>query len=161
MQTELINTAVTDDDRSAAEDAAILADEYLAFVSDDLNYAVSAVYITEIINNHHITHLPKAPDFIKGIINLRGQIIPIVDIRLRMNRPAAASENDEMCIVVIDVNSVAMGLMVDKVSHVVNIKAADILEPPAGNRQELINGITKIGDTVYLVLDCESLVHNC
>ena len=133
-------------------------DDYLAFVSDGLNFAVSAKYVTEIITNFIITPLPRVPDYIRGIFNLRGQVMPIIDARLRMRqRPDDGTEQNK-CVIVIICEDVSIGLLVDGVSHVVNIKTDDILPPLASNRQELVNGIVHINSEDYLVLDCERLV---
>jgi len=133
------------------------AKKYLTFVSNGLGFAICSDYVIEIINEHFITHLPRVPDYIKGIINLRGQIIPIMDARLRMGHPSA-EYTKETCIIVISVNDVSIGLFVDKVLHMIDISDDAISEPPANNNQEYINGITHVNDVVYLLLDCELLL---
>jgi len=131
--------------------------EYLVFVSDGIQFTVSAANVVEIIMNHKFTRLPKVPDYIKGIINLRGQIIPIIDVRLKMNKPDIVY-TESACIIVIDVNSTAVGLLVESVSHVVRINDNDISPAPAKNRQELVSGIARTGEAVYLLLDCDLIV---
>jgi len=135
-------------------------DEYLAFISDDLRFAVSAKYVTEIITSFFATVLPKVPPYVKGIFNLRGQVIPIVDARIRMRQSPGNNDDEGKCVIVLNnsVGEVAIGLLVDGVSHVVNIKDEDILIPPANNKQELVNGIVHIGIDDYLILDCEKLL---
>lgn len=134
--------------------------KYLTFVSDGLTFGVNASQVTEIITNHHITILPMVPQFIKGIINLRGQIIPIIDIRLRMNKPET-EYNDSSCIIVLNINSVSIGIFVDTVSQVVDIDETKISPPTANNKQELVNGIISLAnDKVILLLDCDLLVRN-
>jgi len=144
-------------DESSAASILDTAREHLAFVSDGLHFVVDASHVKEIITNHSITQLPKLPPFIKGVINLRGQIIPIIDMRLRMGRPEI-EYGDEACVIVIDVNSVQVGLLVERVSHVAKIREEDISPPPVKNKQELVSGITKVDEVVYLVLDCELIV---
>ena len=131
--------------------------KYLTFVSNGLGFAICSDYVIEIINEHFITHLPRVPDYIKGIINLRGQIIPIMDVRLRMGHPEAALTK-ETCIIVITVNDNSIGLFVDKVLHMIDLSDDMISEPPVNNRQEFVNGITHVSDAVYLLLDCELLL---
>jgi len=131
--------------------------KYLTFVSNGLGFAICSDYVIEIINEHFITRLPRVPDYIKGIINLRGQIIPIMDARLRMGHPAA-EVTKETCIIVISVNDTSIGLFVDKVLHMIDISDDQISEPPANNRQEFVNGITNLHEVVYLLLDCELLL---
>ena len=142
--TEINEEMVTDD----------MAKEYLAFVSDGIQFVVSAFNIIEIITNHFVTRLPKVPNYVKGISNLRGQIIPIIDVRLKMNK-SDIEYSDNACIIVIDVNSTVIGLLVESVSYVLKIGDADISPAPAKNKQELVSGIARVGDTVYLMLDCD------
>lgn len=153
MSTELENTLIAEENESD------ILDEYLAFISDGLNFAVSAKFVTEIITNHIITVLPRVPEYVKGLFNLRGQVIPIIDARLRMRQtPDEETDASSKCVIVIECSEVSIGLLVDGVSHVVNIDDKDILPPPANNRQELVNGIVHIESEDYLILDCEKLV---
>lgn len=131
--------------------------KYLTFVSNGLGFAIPSDYVIEIINEHFITHLPRVPDYIKGVINLRGQIIPIMDVRFRMGHPAA-DYTKEACIIVISVGDVTIGLFVDKVLQMIDIADNAISPPPLSNRQEYVNGITHTDDVVYLLLDCELLL---
>ncbi|MCL1983147.1 MAG: chemotaxis protein CheW [Clostridiales bacterium] len=131
--------------------------KYLTFVSNGLGFAIPSDYVIEIINEHNITHLPRVPGYIKGIINLRGQIIPIMDARLRMGHPESA-HTKETCIIVISVNENSIGLFVDKVLHMIDIPDDAISEPPVNNNQEFVNGITHLNNVVYLLLDCELLL---
>lgn len=134
--------------------------KYLTFLSDGLLFGVNAAYVTEIITNHHITKLPMVPDFIKGIYNLRGQIIPIIDIRLRMHKPEM-EQTDATCIIVLSINSTFIGMLVDTVSQVTDVYEDRISPPPVNNRQELINGIVSLAEgTTMLLLDCELLIAN-
>lgn len=136
------------------------AKKFLAFVSDDLLFGVNAAYVTEIITNSHITVLPMVPNYIRGIFNLRGQIIPIIDIRLKMNKPDV-NYDDFSCIIVLDINSILIGILVDTVSQVVDVYEDRISPPTANNKQELVSGMVSLSnDVVMLLLDCELLVHN-
>ncbi|MCL2088585.1 MAG: chemotaxis protein CheW [Oscillospiraceae bacterium] len=144
-------------DMDAPVETSVTMQEYLVFISDELRYVVSAANVIEIITNLSITHMPKVPDYIKGIINLRGQVIPIIDIRLRMYR-SPVEYDEECCIIVINMNDVFVGLLVEKVSHVVNIDEENISQPPANKKQELVSGIVNLDNDVYLILDCEKLI---
>ena len=130
--------------------------EFLAFVSDGLDFAISTKYVTEIITNYQITLLPRVPSHIRGIINLRGQIIPVIDTRIRL-RQNPSENRGEVCIIIINIDEVLMGLLVDNVSHVLNVSRNEILPPPVNNRQELVTGIVHVADASYLVIDCEKL----
>ena len=131
--------------------------KYLTFVSNGLGFAICSDYVIEIINEHSITHLPRVPDYIKGIINLRGQIVPVMDVRLRMGHPAT-EDTKETCTIVIDVDTVSIGLFVDKVLHMIDVTEEDISEPPVNQNQEFVSGITNINNVVYLLLDCELML---
>lgn len=140
------------------EDGTILSTErFLTFTSDGLTIGVSTNYVIEIITNHAITMLPLVPDFVKGIINLRGQIIPIIDIRLRMGKMEAEYTNTT-CIIVLNINSTHIGIIVDAVQQVVDIDHSQISPVPVEHQQELINGMISSDDrSVILFLDCEQL----
>jgi len=158
MMTQLDN--ITHKDLYYGDDSAESASDtkkYLTFVSNGLGFAISSDNVIEIINEHYITHLPRVPDYIKGIINLRGQIVPIMDVRLRMRHPAA-EHTKETCIIVISVNDTSIGLYVDKVLHMIDLSDSDIKEPPVNSNQEFVSGITHLNNVIYLILDCELLL---
>ena len=139
-------------------DAHVSTERFLTFSSNGLNIGVSTNYVIEIITNHSITMLPLAPDYVKGIINLRGQIIPIIDIRLRMGKPSI-DYTSSTCIIVLDINSIQIGIIVDAVQQVMDIDQSQISPVPVENQQELISGMISSGDrSVILFLDCEQLV---
>ena len=139
-------------------DAHVSTERFLTFSSNGLNIGVSTNYVIEIITNHSITMLPLAPDDVKGIINLRGQIIPIIDIRLRMGKPSI-DYTSSTCIIVLDINSIQIGIIVDAVQQVMDIDQSQISPVPVENQQELISGMISSGDrSVILFLDCEQLV---
>ena len=138
-------------------DAAVSSEnirKFLTFVSDGLFFGIDASYVTEIIINHNITFLPMVPYYIKGIINLRGQIIPIVDIRLRMNKPEYVKEDNSNCIIVLNIDTVMIGFLVDSVRQVLDVDTSMISPPTANNYEELVNGMITISDgSTMLVLD--------
>ena len=90
MSADTVNTAVNEVVEAAVP---VSTERFLTFSSDGLNIGVSTNYVIEIITNHAITMVPLVPDYVKGIINLRGQIIPIIDIRLRMGKPSIEYTN--------------------------------------------------------------------
>lgn len=137
----------------------VSTERFLTFNSDGLTIGVSTDYVIEIITNHTITPLPLVPDYVKGIINLRGQIIPIIDIRLRMGKPSIDYTNTT-CIIVLNIDSVHIGIIVDAVQQVVDVDQDAISSVPVENQQELINGMISFDEhTVILFLDCEELAH--
>lgn len=129
----------------------------LTFESGGLILFLSTNYVTEIINGYNITYLPLLPPFIKGIINLRGQILPVVDIRLCMGQPAA-DFTSETCIIVINVDSLPLGIIVDSVRQVTDIDFQDVLPIPVKRQQKLLDGMITMSDgSVLMSFDCHSL----
>lgn len=146
-----------DDDEEQLQEATEASKKFLTFMSDQLHFAIDTDHVIEIINDHSITYLPKTPSFIKGIINLRGQIVPIMDARLRMNRPEI-EYGREACVIVISVNNVSIGLLVESIQQMVDVVESQICPPPISNQQEFVNGIVRINGVVYLILDCPLLL---
>ena len=143
---------------AAPEDTApeVLSNKYLICVSDSLFYGIGAEQVVEIITDHTITRLPRVPHYVRGIINLRGQIIPIIDIRLRLGKPEA----DENCIMVVNVGSDCIGILVDGVDKMVDVLPSSILPMPTQNPQKLISGMCSLPEgTTMLILDCDLLLH--
>ena len=133
---------------------------YLTFTLDDNIYGIPIRFVTEIIGIQVSTKIPETPEYIKGIINLRGRIIPLIDVRLKFGKEEIPY-NERTCIIVVDVNSVQVGLIVDKVEDVLSIEDDEIAVPPKtelGFENRYIDGIGKAGDTVQLLLDAEKLL---
>jgi len=135
-------------------------DRYLIFYIDDDSYGIEIQYVVEIIGIQRITEVSGLPDYVKGIINLRGKIIPVMDVRLRFKKEPK-EYNDRTCIIVVDIMGMSVGLIVDGVSEVITINEADISELPhmsqrAQNR--FVKNIGKIGNEVRLLLDIEKLL---
>ena len=151
---------IIDDDMDEVGEIEVEKERFLTFRSADLTFAVNTKYVIEIITNHSITTLPMVPEYIKGIINLRGQIIPIVDIRLRLGKPPIDMENnDTTCIIVLDIDSISVGILVDSVSQVVDSELSKISPVPVNNQHELVNGMISLDvNNVVLLLDCQQLV---
>jgi purine-binding chemotaxis protein CheW len=135
-------------------------DKYLTFSLDGEVYALDIRYVTEIVGIQKITKVPDLPSFIKGVINLRGKVIPVMDVRARFG--LQAREYDERtCVVVVQVVDGAMGLVVDHVNEVMDMPAAQVEPPPEGSRDKTgryVKGIGKMEEDVKIVLDVERLV---
>ena len=131
-------------------------DKYLLFVSDSLLFGVPAEYVVEIITNHIITKIPLVPSYIEGIINLRGQIIPIVDIRLLLGHPA----QEDSCIIILNIDGVMVGILVDTVQKMVDVDRKSILPAPPQNSQNLVSGMCALDDEkTMLVFDCAQILN--
>lgn len=133
--------------------------KFLTFTLGEEYYGIEITYVTEIVGIQPITVIPELPDFIKGIINLRGKIIPVMDARLRFKKEPVAY-NDRTCIVVIDIKDVTMGIIVDAVAEVLTIDDANIVPPPNLNKggRKYIKSVGKCANNVTLILDCEKLL---
>lgn len=133
--------------------------KYLTFLLDSESYGIGINNVTEIIGIQPITLVPELPDYIRGIINLRGKIIPVMDVRLRFKK-AFREYNDRTCIIVIDINDLSIGLIVDSVSEVLVIPDQEIIPPPSINKvsNKYIKGIGKTDNQVKLILDCDKLI---
>jgi len=135
-------------------------DKYLTFHLVGEEYGIEIAFVTEIIGIQKITEVPDMPEFIKGVINLRGKVIPVMDVRLRFH--LQKREYDERtCIIVVDINSTPVGLVVDEVSEVVDIPEKDIESPPQtgkGTKNRYLKGMGKIGDAVKIMLNVEKLL---
>ena len=117
----------------------IQTDKYLIFSSSGLMYGIKADMVKDIITGYAITYLPRVPNYVRGVINLRGQIVPMVDIRLRLGKP----EQDNFCGIVVDVPLDA------------------ILPVPTSSGQAMVSGMCTLPDgNTMLELDCELLLHD-
>ena len=138
-------------------DDAVDSQKYLIFMAGHLKLGVVAEDVVEILNNQVITYLPMVPDFIRGIINMRGQMIPILDICSRMGLP---SREDDSLVVVINLGDVQLGFLVDGVDQMLDIPKANIHPLPANSAQLLVSGMCSLpdGSGTMMVLDCEQLL---
>lgn len=134
--------------------------KYLTFNLGTEFYGIGIEYVTEIIGILPITEVPELPDFIRGIVNLRGRIIPVMDVRLRFKKPFMAY-NERTCIIVVDIKENSVGLIVDGVAEVTNIPDESIVDQPmlsSGTSNQYIKSIGKVGNDVKLLLDCDKLL---
>lgn len=137
-------------------------DKYLSFFVGDEEYCVGVFCVVEVIGMQKITHVPEMAPYVKGVINLRGQVIPVIDIRLRFGKEFRPY-NDRTCIVVVQVRDSSIGVVVDSVSDVLDIPPERVEEAPKVNRRyenRFILGMGKIGEDVKIILDIEQLLFN-
>ena len=137
-------------------------DTYVTFKSGNEYFGLEIRYVNEIIVYQEITQIPESEDYIKGLINLRGKIIPVIDVRVRF-RQEPIPYTDRTCIIVINVQGTVVGLIVEKVAEVVEIKKENILSTPTvGNEEKCqykyVYGVGKVGESVKLLLDPELLL---
>ena len=123
---------------------------------DDLKIGIDAEQVVELLNSYVATYLPMMPDYILGIFNMRGQIIPIMDIRLRLGKPPL----EEGILIVLDYNNNQLGIRVDSVDLMLDIPVDSIVPIPSQSAQKLVSGMCTLpdGSGTMLVLDCEQLI---
>ena len=134
--------------------------KFLTFHLAEEDYGIAICYVTEIIGIQKITVVPDMPGYIRGVINLRGRVIPVMDVRMRFGLPTREYD-DRTCIIVVNIEDKSIGLVVDKVNEVADIPDSQIEPPPkAGQRDgNYILGIGKIEDEVKILLDINRLVY--
>ena len=131
--------------------------KYLIFIIDNLKIGIDAEYVVEILNSYSATYLPMMPDYIQGVFNMRGQIIPIMDIRQRLGKYPKGGES---LLIVLDYNDTQLGIQVDAVELMMDIPNDSILPIPSRSAQKLVSGMCTLpdGSGTMLVLDCEQLL---
>lgn len=150
------NTAMTEDTQK---------DKFMTFKCGNEFYGIGISYVEEITGIQQITEVPETDDFIKGLINLRGKIIPVIDVRLRFHKEPLPY-NDRTCIIVVSINNTMIGLIVDTIAEVVTISDDNIISPPSTSSdpynaaKRYIYGIGKVGKEVKLLIDLDKLVYD-
>lgn len=138
--------------------------KYLTFTLAGEEYGISILKIKEIIGMMPITTMPQTPDYVKGVINLRGKVIPVVDLRLRFTM-GAMDYNDRTCIIVVEIgghsSDIVIGIVVDSVSEVLNIKSEDIEDTPSFGTSlntDYILGMAKMEGSVKILLEIDKVL---
>jgi len=152
---KIVNNDYDEDDEDTQKD------KFLTFQVGNEEFGIKIRHVTEIIGLQKITDVPDMPDFIKGVINLRGKVIPVMDVRTRF-KLKSREYDDRTCIVVVNINDKAIGLVVDRVSEVADIPESQI-EPPVQIGSSMascyIQGMGKMGEDVKILLDVDKLLY--
>lgn len=157
MSTEQMQNTNIEDQETVGAEADIPMERYLTFRSDNTTIGVSTNYVIEILTDQIITEIPMVPNFIKGVINMRGQIVPIIDIRVKMGK--FAESTGTTCIIVLDIDSTCVGILVDGVEQVLDIDKTQISPIPVEDQQGLVDGMISLSSQeVLLFLNCEELI---
>lgn len=142
------------------EDDDTQKNRYLTFHLGEEDYGIGIEYVIEIVGVQKITEIPDMPPFLKGVINLRGQVIPVIDVRLRFAMPPREYD-DRTCVIVVRVRDINVGLIVDTVNEVREI-APDLVSPPPslskGSNSRYLAGLGNTGTEVKILLDVEKLL---
>lgn len=152
---------------ASGEAVALISEEqqqYLTFFLGEEMFATSILTVREIIEYGQVTDVPMTPPFIRGVINLRGEVVPVVDLAVRFGRlPRATTQRT--CIVIVEVSSADgsqnMGIVVDAVSEVLEVQAADIEPPPefgARIRSDFIRGMGKVAGKFVVILNADRVL---
>ncbi len=151
---------IVDDDLFDEDEEDTLKDRYLTFHLGGEDYGIEIRYVTEIVGIQKITEVPDMPDFIKGVINLRGQVIPVMDVRLRF-KMEPREYDERTCVVVVNLGESSIGLVVDTVQEVREILEENVSPPPKVAHSEAgryVLGMGKVGDEVKILLDVQKLL---
>lgn len=141
-------------------DIGIEGGKFLTFFLGKEEYAIEILKVQEIIGLMTITPVPKMPDYIRGVLNLRGKIVPVMNLRTRFGLEEI-EDTDETCIIVIQQEEFLMGVLVDKVSEVVDIETSEIEEVPSvgtGEQSEYLAGIGKVDDSVKMIIEVHKVL---
>ena len=133
-------------------------EQYLVFRSSNILYAINTAFVNEILTSVAITRVPMVPEYISGIINLRGGIVPIVDFRLLLGR---FPEEEEGCVINLSIEGTDIGILVDGVDQMVDISKSAILPVPSQNETRLVNGMCTLpgGSSTVMIMDAPALIH--
>ena len=161
MAEELLKNEGTDETEGLLEEDSQKG-MFMTFQTGKEFFGISISYVNEIIAMQPIAAIPEVDDYIKGLINLRGKIIPVIDVRVRF-KMEPCEYTDRTCIIVIDVKSTMIGLIVERLADVDTIAEDSIVPPPSLGRKEhehnkYVYGLARTGDTVTLLLDPEKLI---
>ncbi len=156
MEHEFEESFLVDDDEDA-----LISQKYMLFKIGTEVYGINICHITEIIELQRITAVPDMPGFMKGVINLRGKVIPIMDVRLKFGMDERPHD-DRTCIIIVDTNGMKVGLVVDTVAEVHDIADTDIEPAPQfqseNGQARYIAGLGKVGSEVKILLNVENML---
>ena len=147
--------AVTENKESSTYDG-----QFLTFSLNSEEYGIEILKVREIIGVMDITTVPQTPDFMKGVINLRGKVIPVVDLRLKFSMHEE-EYTQETCVIVVEADSSQVGIIVDSVSEVLDINGGEIEETPSlgqGIDTNFIMGLGKVKEKIIILLDIEQIL---
>lgn len=139
-----------------------LKNKYLTFYTDNQLFGIPIADVVQIVGMQDITAVPEFPPYAKGVINLRGSIIPIIDVRLRLKKEEIAY-NERTCIIVTTINDSYIGFIVDSVNEVTNIQNESISNPPHMGSDYIntyITGIAKLNSGIVLLMDLKKVLND-
>ena len=131
--------------------------KFMIYRSSGILYGINTEYVDEILTDVTATQVPMVPEYISGVINLRGQIVPIVDFRLLLGR----FPGEESCAIILTIEGTVLGILVDSVDQIVDVTKSSILPVPTQNNNRLVYGMTTLpgGTGTVMLLDAPVLLH--
>ena len=154
------NKVQTEPPKGGAANVVAKEGKYLTFVLGEEDYGLEILKVREIIGMMDITPVPQVPNYVKGVINLRGKVIPVIDLRLKFGMEEI-QQTTETCIIVVTIDNVLVGVMIDKVKEVLDIRQKDIEPAPrmgSSIKTEYILGIGKVGGQVKILLNIDCIL---
>lgn len=157
------NTVATDTPQAGVAHAAERAGKYLSFQLGKEEYGIQVLKVREIVKIQHITEVPDTPPEVRGVINLRGKVIPVIDLRLKFGLPEV-EYGQRTCIIVVELQGSSqgpMGIIVDEVSEVLNLQSSDIQDTPdfgRGVEMPYLLGMARVKDKVKILLDIDQVL---
>jgi purine-binding chemotaxis protein CheW len=158
--TDVKDRNVLDEDEFDEDDEDSQKDKYLTFRIAGEEYGVEIACVIEIVTAQKITEVPDMPDYLKGVINLRGRVVPVIDVRTRFRLPARPYD-DRTCFIVVQIQDMSVGLAVDSVCDVLLIPGPQVSPPPrlaSGPATRYIRGMGRAGEAVKILLDVTKLL---
>lgn len=149
---EILNKETMDD----------LNGRFITFYLNDAVYGIELLHVVELINMQAITEVPNLPKYIRGVVNLRGKILPVVDARLKLAMPEREYD-DKTCIIVLTIDEIMVGLIVDRISDVVAIEQENIAKHQKlgdSKNTTYLKFVSKVGDRIIYNLDCRRFILN-
>ncbi|MEG1027668.1 MAG: chemotaxis protein CheW [Oscillospiraceae bacterium] len=158
MSTQDINDMLLEDETSSQFDDDE-KEKYLTFYVDNQLFAIPSSQVVDIMSLPKITYMPKLPEFVKGVINIRGKVVPLLELQHRL-KGVPAVYDDSTCIIVIDHSEMNVGFIVDRVHDVSDIAYSQISKPPIikTEKRQFLSGIAKLPNGVAMILDCEKIL---
>jgi purine-binding chemotaxis protein CheW len=142
------------------KDTSAIDGKFLTFILGNEVYGIEILKAREIIGLMDITTVPQTPEYMKGVINLRGKVIPVIDLRLKFGMPEE-EHTQETCVIVVEVNNTSLGIIVDSVSEVSDINGGEIEDAPSfgqGIDTSFIMALGKVKDKIIILLDIEAVL---
>ena len=157
-----MSTRENSDDNTTQDRLGDHLEKYLTFIVDNEVYGLEILKVREIVAMIHISKVPLVPDYVKGVINLRGKVIPVIDIRLKFHMEDV-DYTEHTTIIIVDIEDLSIGFIVDETSEVVKIDKVNLMPPPKFGTTidtSFLKSMAKTQDSITMIVDLEKLFSN-